>query len=139
VSTSVVFPDEIRGWLTQDEGELLVKAARGRRGLEVGTFCGRSTMLLGQVCPLLVTVDTHRGDRNIGIQDSLTEFLTLCLSRLCLGLPRLRTRGCPTSGLASSYSSPRGSRSLLHNLRNGYPHSADIDHLFRLKACPVPC
>jgi hypothetical protein len=76
MSTSVVFPDEIRGWLTQDEGDLLVKAARGRRGLEVGTFCGRSTMLLGQVCPLLVTVDTHRGDRNIGIQDSLTEFLT---------------------------------------------------------------
>jgi hypothetical protein len=75
VSTNVVFPDDIRGWLTQDEGELLVKAARGRRSLEVGTFCGRSTMLLGQVCPLLVTVDTHRGDRNIGIQDSLAEFL----------------------------------------------------------------
>jgi hypothetical protein len=75
MSVGVIFPDGVRGWLTQDEGDLLVKAARGRIGLEVGTFCGRSTLLLGQVCPLLVTVDTHRGDRNIGIQDSLTEFL----------------------------------------------------------------
>jgi MMP 1-O-methyltransferase len=85
MSTDIVFPDEVRGWLTQDEGDLLVKAARGRVGLEVGTFCGRSTLLLGQVCSLLITVDTHRGDRNIGIQDSLTEFL--------IGFERFERRG----------------------------------------------
>lgn len=74
MSADVVFPEDVRGWLTQDEGNLLVGAARGRRALEVGTFCGRSAMLLGQVCPLLVTIDTHLGDGGIGPQDTLVEF-----------------------------------------------------------------
>jgi hypothetical protein len=65
----------VRGWLTYEEADILTRVARGRIGLEVGTFCGKSTLLLGQICPLLVTVDTHRGDRNVGVQDTLTEFL----------------------------------------------------------------
>lgn len=73
--TDPVFPEEVRGWLTYEEADILARVARGRVGLEVGTFCGKSTLLLGQVCPLLVTVDTHRGDRNVGVQNSLTEFL----------------------------------------------------------------
>jgi MMP 1-O-methyltransferase len=73
--TDPVFPEGVRGWLTYEEADILTRAARGRIGLEVGTFCGKSTLLLGQVCPLLVTVDTHRGDRNVGVQDTLTEFL----------------------------------------------------------------
>jgi hypothetical protein len=74
--TDPVFPEGVRGWLTYEEADILTRAASGRVGLEVGTFCGKSTLLLGQVCPLLVTVDTHRGDRNVGVQDTLTEFLT---------------------------------------------------------------
>jgi hypothetical protein len=73
--TDPVFPEGVRGWLTYEEANILTRAARGRIGLEVGTFCGKSTLLLGQVCPLLVTVDTHRGDRNVGSQDTLAEFL----------------------------------------------------------------
>jgi hypothetical protein len=74
--TDPVFPEGVRGWLTYEEADILTRAASGRVGLEVGTFCGKSTLLLGQVCPLLVTVDTHRGDRNVGPQNTLTEFLT---------------------------------------------------------------
>jgi hypothetical protein len=74
--TDPVFPEGVRGWLTYEEADILTRAARGRIGLEVGTFCGKSTLLLGQVCPLLVTVDTHRGDRNVGVQNTLAEFLT---------------------------------------------------------------
>jgi hypothetical protein len=73
--TDPVFPEGIRGWLTYEEADILVQAACGRVALEVGTFCGKSTLLLGQICPLLITVDTHRGDRNVGVQDTLTEFL----------------------------------------------------------------
>jgi hypothetical protein len=64
--TDPVFPEGVRGWLTYEEADILTRVARGRIGLEVGTFCGKSTLLLGQVCPLLITVDTHRGDRNVG-------------------------------------------------------------------------
>jgi hypothetical protein len=73
--TDPVFPEGVRGWLTYEEADILTRVSRGRIGLEVGTFCGKSTLLLGQVCPLLITVDTHRGDRNVGVQDTLTEFL----------------------------------------------------------------
>jgi hypothetical protein len=73
--TDPVFPEGVRGWLTYEEANILTRVARGRVGLEVGTFCGKSTLLLGQVCPFLVTVDTHRGDRNVGSQDTLVEFL----------------------------------------------------------------
>jgi hypothetical protein len=73
--TDPVFPEGVRGWLTYEEADILTRVARGRIGLEVGTFCGKSTLLLGQVCPVLITVDTHRGDRNVGVQDTLTEFL----------------------------------------------------------------
>lgn len=72
--TDPVFPEGVRGWLTYEEADILTRAARGRVGLEVGTFCGKSTLLLGQVCPLLITVDTHKGDRNVGSQNTLAEF-----------------------------------------------------------------
>jgi hypothetical protein len=54
--TDPVFPEGVRGWLTYEEADILTRAASGRVGLEVGTFCGKSTLLLGQVCPLLIRI-----------------------------------------------------------------------------------
>jgi predicted O-methyltransferase YrrM len=70
----MIYPDDVRGWLTLEEAQILRDVSEGRVTLEVGTFCGKSTIILAQVCPLVVTVDWHRGDRNIGPQSSLHEF-----------------------------------------------------------------
>lgn len=71
----LTYPDDVRGWLTPDEAQLLADEVEGRRTLEVGTFCGKSTIVLAQVCPLVVTADWHRGDANVGDQDSASEYL----------------------------------------------------------------
>jgi predicted O-methyltransferase YrrM len=57
-----------KGFLPEDEGEALYDAARGARAgtwLEIGTYCGKSTVHLGaaarEVAAQLVTLDHHRG------------------------------------------------------------------------------
>jgi hypothetical protein len=72
---NATLPDDVRGWLTPREASILAREAAGRVALEVGAFCGKATILLAQVCPWVVSVDWHRGDANIGDQDSLAEFV----------------------------------------------------------------
>lgn len=91
-------PDTVKGFLHPEEGERLYELARAaaRLGpcLEVGSYCGRSTVYLGSGCReaggLLYAVDHHRGseehqpgeeyhdpalyDEEIGRLDSLPEF-----------------------------------------------------------------
>ncbi|GAB3581162.1 class I SAM-dependent methyltransferase [Calidifontibacter terrae] len=57
-----------KGFMPDDEGEALHDTALGARAgtwLEIGTYCGKSTLLLGdaarQVAARLVTVDHHHG------------------------------------------------------------------------------
>jgi predicted O-methyltransferase YrrM len=50
-------PEEIPGWLTLEEGNLLWQQAAGCRVLELGTAAGRSTVCLGQQARRVVTVD----------------------------------------------------------------------------------
>lgn len=62
-------PDSVKGFLHADEGrrlfELAVDAARHGPVLEVGSYCGKSTLYLGTACKergaLLYAVDHHRG------------------------------------------------------------------------------
>ena len=62
-------PETIKGFLHPDEGarlyELAYDAARRGRCLEVGSYCGKSTLYLGAACrlhdQLLYAVDHHRG------------------------------------------------------------------------------
>lgn len=64
-----VDPDAIKGFLHPDEGrrlfELALDAARAGPCLEVGSYCGKSTVYLGTACrerrQLLYAVDHHRG------------------------------------------------------------------------------
>jgi MMP 1-O-methyltransferase len=61
--------DDIKGFLADDEAEALYKAALevSTRGpvLEIGSYCGKSTVVLGAACQkhhsVLYAVDHHRG------------------------------------------------------------------------------
>lgn len=61
--------EQVRGFLPADEGRALYDAAlrylRGGVGVEIGTYCGKSTVLLGaaaqQTASVLYTVDHHHG------------------------------------------------------------------------------
>jgi predicted O-methyltransferase YrrM len=48
----------VPGWLSADEGLALYRLARGRRVLEVGCYCGRSTACLGQSALHVYAVDS---------------------------------------------------------------------------------
>jgi MMP 1-O-methyltransferase len=61
--------EQVRGFMPPDEGRALYDAAlrylNGGLGVEVGTYCGKSTLLLGaaaqQTASVLYTVDHHHG------------------------------------------------------------------------------
>ncbi|SOJ55604.1 hypothetical protein MSIMFB_03086 [Mycobacterium simulans] len=61
--------EQVRGFMPSDEGSALYHAAlrylRGGVGVEIGTYCGKSTVLLGaaaqQTASVLFTIDHHHG------------------------------------------------------------------------------
>ena len=61
--------DQVRGFMPGDEGRALYDAARryldGGIGVEIGTYCGKSTLLLGAAAletgSVLFTIDHHHG------------------------------------------------------------------------------
>lgn len=54
------FPHDVDGWLTEAEGEHLFRLAQGKRVLEIGSYCGRSTVCLAQG-GAVVSIDPHDG------------------------------------------------------------------------------
>jgi MMP 1-O-methyltransferase len=62
-------PDSVKGFLHPEEGarlfDLALEASRNGPCLEVGSYCGKSTLYLGTACrergELLYAVDHHRG------------------------------------------------------------------------------
>jgi MMP 1-O-methyltransferase len=90
--------ERVRGFMPADEGRALYDAAlrylNGGVGVEVGTYCGKSTLLLGaaaqQTAGVLYTIDHHHGseehqpgweyhdaslvDEVTGLFDTLTAF-----------------------------------------------------------------
>jgi hypothetical protein len=55
-----VLPD-IPGWLHHAEGKALAEMARGKRVLEVGSYCGLSTVCMARTAKHVVSVDPHDG------------------------------------------------------------------------------
>jgi predicted O-methyltransferase YrrM len=63
------FAEQVTGFMPADEGRALYDAAvhylAGGVGVEIGTYCGKSTVLLGaaaaQVRGVIVTIDHHHG------------------------------------------------------------------------------
>lgn len=66
---------EPRGWLTPAEAAQLAKLADGLTVLEIGTYCGLSTLHMAKTAKRINTVDWHHGDRNIGRTNTAAEFL----------------------------------------------------------------
>lgn len=60
--------------LSPAEAEALQAVARGRRVLEIGSQFGFSTVVMAEVAQLVVSIDWHRGDGNVGFMNSLTTF-----------------------------------------------------------------
>lgn len=50
------------GWLRDEEGTALGYLAEGKRVLEIGSYLGRSTVIMARVAKLVMAVDWHRGD-----------------------------------------------------------------------------
>lgn len=51
-----------RGWLDEAEQEVLRELAQDRVVLEVGSYLGRSTVVLAEVAQKVISVDTHTGN-----------------------------------------------------------------------------
>ncbi len=90
--------DSVKGFLAPDEGEALynncLKAVAKGPALEIGSYCGKSTVYLGQACKdagsTLFALDHHRGseehqlgeeyhdpelyDTSVGLMDSFRVF-----------------------------------------------------------------
>jgi predicted O-methyltransferase YrrM len=65
---------DVDGWLRPAEGAALAELARGKRVLEVGSYCGLSTICLARTAAHVVSVDTHDGRGTPGPRrDTLAE------------------------------------------------------------------
>lgn len=71
----IVFPSDVDGWLSPAEGHRLAELAQGKSVLELGSWCGRSTICLAQTAGIVHAVDHHHGDSYTGARDTLAEFL----------------------------------------------------------------
>lgn len=74
------FPFEVQGWLSLREGESLSELARGKRVLEIGSYCGRSTICLAQTAEHVDSIDPHDGRATPHPQDTF-EMMRDNLSR----------------------------------------------------------
>jgi len=54
------FPADVPGWLDEPQARLLAELARGKKVLELGTYCGKSAISMAQTATSLVSVDWHR-------------------------------------------------------------------------------
>lgn len=52
---------QIRGWLFQGEPEELERLAAGKTVLEIGSYCGKSTVVMARVANRVVAIDDFRG------------------------------------------------------------------------------
>ncbi len=68
------FPASVRGWLTDEEGAGLVQLARDKDVLEVGSYCGRSSICLGQTAKSLCCVDPFDCRATPGEGNTFEEF-----------------------------------------------------------------
>lgn len=65
------FPHDVEGWLSFHEGEALAELARGKRVLEIGSYCGRSTICMAQTADYVTAIDPHDGSGTPRPQNTL--------------------------------------------------------------------
>ena len=65
--------DDVRGWLGMYEAALLMKLAENRNVLEVGTYCGLSTLYMAQTAKSILTIDCFFGGFENDTDDKITQ------------------------------------------------------------------
>lgn len=68
------FPSDIAGWLSEDEGAELSRLAAGKRVLEIGSYCGLSTIMLARTAEHVTAVDYFDGRGTPHPCDTLEAF-----------------------------------------------------------------
>lgn len=68
------FPGEIAGWLTKDEGKALADFATGETVLEIGSYCGLSTVCMARTAKHVTALDYFDGRGTPRPMDTLGEF-----------------------------------------------------------------
>lgn len=68
------FPHEISGWLLPREGKTLADLATGKQVLEIGSYCGRSTVCLARTAEHVTAVDYFDGRGTPSPQNTLPTF-----------------------------------------------------------------
>jgi predicted O-methyltransferase YrrM len=68
------FPYDVEGWLRPEEGKALWNLARGKRVLEIGSYCGLSTVCIASSAESVVSVDPHDGRGTAVQQNTLARF-----------------------------------------------------------------
>jgi predicted O-methyltransferase YrrM len=68
-------PHDIPGWLLPEEGKALSELARGKRVLEIGSYCGLSTVYLARTAASVTAVDYFDGRGTGEPNDTYPHFL----------------------------------------------------------------
>jgi hypothetical protein len=68
------FPRDIPGWLLPEEGRKLAELATGERVLEIGSYCGLSTVCMARTAEHVTAVDYFDGRGTPQPQDTLPAF-----------------------------------------------------------------
>lgn len=68
------FPADVEGWLTPAEGQFLAQIATDKRVLEIGSYCGRSTICLAQTAQEVHAVDPFDGRATPNRKDTFGAF-----------------------------------------------------------------
>lgn len=69
------FPEDVDGWLTEPEGRALAELACGKSVLEIGVYCGRSTICMGQTARQVFACDTFDGRHTPCPRETYDEFI----------------------------------------------------------------
>lgn len=68
------FPSDVSGWLDEDEGKELRRIAAGKDVLEIGSYCGRSTICMATAAKSVTCVDYWDGRATAVPGDTFKEF-----------------------------------------------------------------
>ena len=72
------FPTDINGWLHPEEGAALAELARGKRVLEIGSYCGLSTVCMARTAESVMCVDYFDGRATAEPDDTFETFTANC-------------------------------------------------------------
>ncbi|HEY7330147.1 MAG TPA: class I SAM-dependent methyltransferase [Gemmataceae bacterium] len=67
------YPTDVQGWLFQGEPQKLYELARGKRVLEMGSYCGLSTIVMAQSAREVVAVDTFECTGTPGVEGNTQQ------------------------------------------------------------------